>query len=423
MSYCSTRDKSATTGFIEAVLRERPAADALYMPSHFNHPVISWMPDFAEFAAQFLYPFVAPDLGRAETLALCRRAFTFPVQWRELSARRYQLELFHGPSGSFKDFSAQFLAQVLAVMPSDKTRLIAAAVLPDHGAALASAFHGIGDIQVALVFPKSEFTARQIHQIASFGDNIQAFAVDGSLQDCQRLVDDCLKSEAIQEQFAVTPVTDINIGWILPQVVYYAYNSLLSERLHREYMNIIIPTGDGVHLVAACWAKAMGYPINEIVVAQGEHAPIVDYLAHIQKGRVWSWEDDNLPNNLLRLQALFERETELVRQLQAYSVSDAAIKGAIAHCFAETGMALSPQTAVAYNGLPTTDVDPRAWTIAATAHPAKYNSYIEPVIGAQIPVPERLANQLNQPAQVTAISAEAEQLLSRLLKGVIVEAI
>lgn len=416
MSYCSTQDKSINIGFLEAVLRERPADDALYMPSHFNHPVISWMPDFAEFAAQFLYPFVAPDLGRAETLALCRRAFTFPVQWRELSPRRYQLELFHGPSGSFKDFSAQFLAQLLGMMHSDKRRLIISAVTPDYGAALAAAFHGMDNTQVVLVFPKQQFSTRQVHQIASQGGNILALAVDGGLDDCQRLVDACLQSEAVQEQFAVTPVTDANIGWILPQMVYYAYNSMLSERLHREYMNIIIPTGEGVHLVAACWAKAMGYPINEIVVAQGEQAPIVEYLFHIQKGHAWDWESDNLPDNLPRLQALFERETELVKQLQAYSVSNAAIKGAIAHCYAEMGAALSPQTALAYKGLPTTDVDPRAWTIAATAHAAKYNDYIEPVIGAQIPVPESLANQLNQPAQVTAISAEPEQLLDRLLK-------
>ena len=423
MLYHSTRDKNKEVGFIAAVLNGLAPDGGLYLPKNMECSPVEWSGDYAEFAARLLAPFTAPDLGRVETLALTRRAFTFPVQWREISRRRYQLELFHGPSASFKDFGAQFLAQVIASIPAEKERLILVATSGDTGSAVAAAFHNQPNTQVVILYPKGRVSVRQAHQLSCWGGNIKTLAVAGSFDDCQALVKQCFKEKSIKDRFTLTTANSINIGRLLPQVVYFAYNSLLCDRLHKKPMNLIIPTGNCGHLTAACWAKKLGYPIGEIIAAQNANRPIVDYVSIGTISDSPSMEtlanamDVGSPSNFARLKALYPSWEEFCQNVQAYSLSDQEIKNNIKNCHDKTEVPICPHTATAYAGLPPLEEDDRPWTFVATADPAKFESIVEPIIGHELPLPVELEAQLKKPVQAIDVAAEINAVVYEVLGG------
>lgn len=417
MRYCSTLDSTLSVDFSEAVLTGIAPGGGLYLPETFDIRPVEWVADFADFAAKMLIPFTASSLGRAETLSLARRAFTFPVQWREISRRRYQLELFHGPSCSFKDFGAQFLAQVLAIIPSKKERLVVVATSGDTGSAVAAAFHQMPGVRVVILYPKGRVSERQAHQLSCWGDNISTLAVSGSFDECQALVKALFKEKDLNERYELTTANSINIGRLLPQMTYFAYTSLLCERLHRQPMNLIIPTGNCGHLTAACWARQLGYPIGKIVAAQNANHPLVDYVkvGYVdQKSSVDTIAnamDVASPSNFARLKALYPQWDHFSDSIEAYAVSDEEIKSNIAACFSQTGEALCPHTATAFSGLPSIESDDSPWTIAATAHPAKFETIVEPIIGESLILPDPLKEQLDRRRREKGIEPDMHGLV------------
>jgi threonine synthase len=416
LRYHSTQDESVTADFMQAFLSGRAADGGLYLPDMGEHKPVAWTPDFAEFAARMLLLFAGDSLGKAEALSLIRRAFTFPIRWREFSRRRYQLELFHGPTGSSKDFGAQLIAQLMAATPSHKPRLVMVASSGESAPALAAAFSKQPEIQVVILHPQDEVSLGYRQQLGCWGDNIKVVAVDGSLERCREMMVECEQAPGIQENFAVSCIDDANIVWLLAQITCCAYSSLLSETLHRQSMNIIIPAGNGGYLAAACIAREMGYPIEEIVAAQNANCPIVDYAAtgYMAKRKriptMTTSMDIAHPGNWARLQALYPSWEVFTDHVEAYAVSDADTQSAIKAGFEDNQLMLSPHTAVAYAGMPSLTSDPRAWAVAAVTHPAQYASLIESITDKRPDIPAPLAEQQQRAAHVVEISADSDSL-------------
>ena len=390
MRYYKAENAGSSVGFLDAVLAAGSVNAGLYMPDISGIKPIQWTPDFAEFSAQLLFPFMTPDLGRAETLSVVRRAFTFPVQWRELARRRYQLELFHGPTGSFRDFGAQLFTQIIGDVPTEKPRLILHASCGESGSALSSAFAKQRDTQLVLLYPKHAAPIYKVGQGEDTVNHVKEFSLGGSLVDCKKMIAECIESKEIQRQFNAMSMNNTHVIWLLSQMAYYAYSSLLSERLHRQAMNIIIPAGNCAHLTAACLVREMGYPIDEIVATQNANRPLVDYVAtgcfRVKPlvNTIMPEMDINNPSSFLRLRSLYPSWEEFADSVQAFSATDEQVKKAILDCYKETGAPLCPRSAAAYSGLPPIESDSRAWTIAAAAHPAKFNHVIEPLIKQDI---------------------------------------
>lgn len=414
MRYQSTQQPSVSADFIEAVFAERALDGGLFLPDIDEITRVQWRPDFAEFAAQLLYPFVDSNLGRAEVLAIARRAFAFPIRWSELFRRRYQLELFHGPSASFKDYSAQFLAQLLAAVPTTKQRLVLLASSGESGAAIAAAFANQPQTQVVITYPKASVSPELAKQLNSKSSNIRAYAVDGSLQDCRAMVERCAAEKCIQSSYDVVNASEVNVIWLLPLLACYAYGSLLSERLHRQPINMIIPAGECENLAAACLVREMGYPIGDIIAAQNSNRCVVDYVAtgcFRPKPSIETMVpsmDVAIPANFPRLCALFPSWEEFSNHVQAFSVTDEQIKQAVAECYQETGKVLCPFSAAAYVGLTAYLEDPRPWAIACISHPAKFSQVIEPIIGEAIASPRALRAALYFSTPEICIPADSD---------------
>lgn len=373
---------------------------------------------YPAFAADFLRPFFAGSALLPELDAICADAFNFPLPVKPLDDYTNVLELFHGPTLSFKDFGARFLAECLSRLSKDKQRTILVATSGDTGSAVASAFYQKPNLNVVVLFPKGKISARQEQQITCWGENVKALAVEGDFDDCQRLVKQAFADEACQ-QANLTTANSINIARLLPQTVYYAYTSLEQLAKTGAESRFIIPSGNLGHATAAFWAKHIGMPITEIVIACNANRPVTDYLttgryeAKITQATLANAMDVGNPSNFERLQYLLPSFNAFKSAVQAFNVSDARIEACIKECFLAHHYLLCPHTATAY-AVRQQMSEQLHYTLVATAHASKFEQIVEPLIAQTIEMPASLQTIMARQVHVQEMPAELSALRSVL---------
>jgi threonine synthase len=430
MRFASTRGVSNAVGFSGALQQGLAPDGGLYVPTNWPEMPAALQSqglDLAFLATGLLAPFLVADPLEGELAAITREAFTFPAPLGTLDAdaRLSILELFHGPTAAFKDFGARFLAAALARVPRAGARSLnmLVATSGDTGGAVAAAFHGRPGMLVTVLFPKGLVSPTQERQLTCWGGNVASFAVRGRFDDCQRLVKEALQSPDLRERFELSSANSINLGRLLPQMVYYAAASLALFRQHGERAAFIIPSGNLGNAVACIWVRKLGLPIGDIVLAHNANRTVPDYL----KNGLWqprasiatlaSAMDVGDPSNMERLRSLFPGTSELMHAVSADSVDDAAIRTRIRAGFADWGRSLCPHTAVAaevYARLPSERRRASPWVIVATADAAKFKEIVEPLTGHEVPVPESLMRLFARPTACTEIPATLEGLRAAL---------
>ena len=164
-------------------------------------------------------------------------------------------------------------------------------------------------------------------------------------------------------------------------------------------------------------------PIRELVLAVNANRTIPDYLATGQwqprpsVATLASAMDVGNPSNMERLRNLVPDFAELRTSVEAYPVDDASIQAQIAKDYARYGEVWCPHTATAfwvYDHLPPARRTDKAWIVSATAHPAKFESIVEPIIGAEVPVPPLLAELLGRPTASIPLDPRPEDLAKQL---------
>jgi threonine synthase len=431
MRYLSTRG-GEHVGLIDAVLRGLAADGGLFVPEELPRFAPS---DFkgdtlAEISAELLAPFFARSGLERELGAICRDAFSFPLPLRTLIDAHGELsvlELFHGPTAAFKDIGARFLAamleRALPLAGDQRPLTILVATSGDTGGAVAAAFHGRRNIRVGVLFPKGQVSPRQQHQLTCWGDNVRAFEVDGVFDECQALVKAAFTDAGLRERHRLTAANSINIGRLLPQVAYHAAASLWHWRNYGTTSGSIIPSGNLGNGMACVWARAIGLPIREVVLAVNANRTIPDFLATGQwqprasQPTLASAMDVGDPSNMERLRNLIPDFAELREAVEAYPVDDDSIRGQIAKDYQRYGEIWCPHTATAfwvYDHLPAARKSARPWIVSATAHPAKFDGVVEPLIGREVLVPESLRALLERPTSQIAIRPQLAQLAAEL---------
>ncbi|WP_298622597.1 threonine synthase [uncultured Legionella sp.] len=395
----------------DAILAGLARDGGLYVPEQFPELSIDQFYEFdnlVDFSRELLASFFK-NSKLVINRDFCQEVFHFPMPITGLTENSYVLELFHGPTLSFKDFGARFFAQCLQNLVSEVKTKVLVATSGDTGSAVASALHGRSGIEGIILFPKDKISLRQQMQITCWSDNITALAVKGNFDQCQQLVKSaCSKSG---DGVRLTTANSINIARLLPQMVYYAYSSIQLEKIHHETVNFIVPGGNLGNVTACYWAQTLGFPINEILIANNANKVLSDYLSSgIYEARpsintLANAMDVGDPSNLERLIDLFGDFNSLEHHLNALSVFDEEIKEAITDCYNKYKYILCPHTATAYHRLQRLDSD-KIWVIAATAHPVKFNDLIEPLLGLEIPVPEQLKIMMERTSTYQEIEAQ-----------------
>ena len=428
MKYVSTRGQAPAVGIDTALAAGLAPDGGLYVPAtlpRFSIDDFDGCETLPAIAARLLRPFFAGSALESSLRDLCEEAFDFPAPLRPIDARTQLLELFHGPTAAFKDFAARFLAASLARLRAADapTTTVLVATSGDTGAAVAAAFHRRPGFRVVVLYPDGRVSPRQAHQLGAFGDNVRALRVAGSFDDCQALVKCALGDDALKRARPLTSANSISLGRWLPQMGYYAAAALMHWRAQGEALGFIVPTGNLGNALAAILAKTCGVPIGDLVLATNANRVLADVLAgrgyapRASVATLANAMDVGSPSNFERLRWLYPRDADLPSWLFADAVEDADIAATIESAWRGHGIAICPHTATAACVLRRRRErgDTRAFAVVATAHPAKFESIVEPLIGAPVAVPPALAALLARPAQAEPMAADYAALRALLL--------
>ena len=428
--FASSRGESPAVGFSAAVLHGLAPDGGLYVPLAWPRLEPGDFPepgDLAAIATQLLTPFLVADPLAPLLPAIAREALDFPAPLIPLQAdgRLSVLELFHGPTAAFKDFGARFLAACFGRLRAEagQTLTILVATSGDTGGAVAAAFYQRPDVEVAVLFPKGLVSPTQERQLTCWGGNVRSLAVRGTFDDCQRLVKAGFLDRELAARRALSSANSINLGRLLPQSVYYAASSLAVWRRYREPASFIVPSGNLGNALACLWARQVGLPIADVILAHNANRTVPDFLESGEwrprpsVATLASAMDVGDPSNMERLRALFPQMQDLRAAVTACSVSDEQIRARIRAGYRDYAQIWCPHTATAAEAwarLPPARRQARRWVLVATAHPAKFPEIVAPLIGREVPVPAALARLLARPAQCVEIEPTLAALRAAL---------
>ncbi len=414
LKFVSSRGGAPAITVSEAIQQGLAPDGGLYLPTRMPHvdvPSFKDLKSLPEIAHAALDGFFEGDRLRPHLGAILDAAFNFEAPTTPVKGatdRLFALELFHGPTAAFKDFGARFLAESLQRLEGSATRplTILVATSGDTGGAVAAAFHLRPWVRIVILYPKGLVSPRQEQQLTCWGDNVISLRIDGSFDDCQRLVKEAFLDVKLALKHRFSSANSINIGRLLPQMSYYVASSLEVARLTGAKASYIIPAGNLGNAFAAVWARALGFPVGRIILAHNANRTVPDYL---QSG---DWQprasiptlasamDVGNPSNMERLRTLYPTIALMREQLSAVSVDDATIRARIGEDFMHYGREWCPHTATAaevYSRLSPEERRAHPWVLVATAHPAKFNEIVEPIIGKPVDVPASLARLLRLP--------------------------
>jgi threonine synthase len=430
MLYASTRGEGPAT-LDEALVRGIAGDGGLYLPE--SLPTFS-IDDFAaamtipEVAAVQLEPFFAESSLRADLTDILAETFSFPIPSTPLptaAGTASLLELYHGPTAAFKDVGAGFLAACLTRLEGDEARplTILVATSGDTGGAVAAAFNERPGMRVVVLFPDGRVSERQARQLTCWGDNVLSLRVAGAFDDCQAMVKKAMADENLRNRYRFSSANSINIGRLLPQSTYYADASLRHFNATGRKPGFVVPTGNLGNALACIMAREMGLPIGPIVLATNANRTISDFFETLEwlprpsLQTLASAMDVGDPSNMERLRHLLGEADVLRDRLGVSTVTDDLIEAAIRRDYEEFGFATCPHTATATHTWRELDEELRLghdWMLVATAHPAKFETIVELLIGEALALPPALAGILSRPSRSVAIDADSGALVSAM---------
>jgi threonine synthase len=445
LSFYSTNGQAPEVDLKGALLGGQAPDRGLYMPEEFpplSKEQIAGFGEkaYAEIAFEVLYNFARGTIDEDNLRALCEDAYNFEVPLEKVYDRVHVMRLDQGPTASFKDFAARMMARLISHFLQEEGRqlTILTATSGDTGSAVASAFHGLKDIRVLVLFPFDEVSQRQRKQMTTLRDNIRTIAVNGKFDDCQALVKKAFADPDLHVM-ELSSANSINIGRLLPQSVYYFY---AASRLADpgEPIVITVPSGNFGNMMGAVIARLTGLAVRKLAVPVNENDEFPDFLrterySKIVPSRKCISNAMNVgnPSNLARLVAVYggwldergviRREPDydaMRRALFSSAVSDDQTRETIRQAWQKHQLLLEPHGAVGWKGfqdyVEKEPLEGHPAVVLETAHPAKFPEEIEKVLGFTPEVPPTLAALDNLEEDYDSMEVDYETFKGYLLE-------
>ncbi|MDH4116105.1 MAG: threonine synthase [Acidimicrobiia bacterium] len=450
MRYRSTRGSAPELGFDDTLLAGLASDGGLYVPNAW--PRIEPLPDvdsgYAAVAASVIRPFVGDGVVAGALDELCSDAYgsfrhpdVAPI--RKVSDNRHLLELFWGPTLSFKDYALQLVGRMFDTVLEARSRriLVLGATSGDTGSAAIAALAGLPSVDVVILYPDdrvSEVQRRQMTTVSN--DNVRAVAVAGTFDDCQDLVKAAFSTQEHRDGFNLAAVNSINWARVMCQAVYYVWTTG-----HVGPASVAVPTGNFGNVLAADVARRMGAPIRQIIAANNANHGIADI---IDTGRLrlegviptlapamdiqvasnferyiyemWDRDPTRVVSELMSMRetgSLVLDELTLSRMREHFSASwsnDGEIETTIARVHGETGLTIDPHTATGWVAADRHCRADLACVAVATAHPAKFPDAVAAATGVVPLLPEDLADLMVRPERTWRIDADLDDLIDLL---------
>jgi threonine synthase len=434
MQFVSTRGQAPVLGFSDAVLAGLASDGGLYVPQ--TWPQLS-PAEIAAFAgkpyadvayaiiSRFTGDEIAPDKLKAiidEAYAVFRHPSVTPLL--EIEPNHFVLELFHGPTLAFKDVAMQFLSRVMDHILAERglKATIVGATSGDTGSAAIEAFRGRDTTDIFILHPQGRTSPVQRLQMTTVLDaNVHNIALEGTFDDCQNIVKAMFNNHKFRDRVRLSGVNSINWGRIVAQIVYYFTAAVSLGSPHRK-VSFTVPTGNFGDIFAGYCAKAMGLPIDRLIIATNAN----DILRRTMDSGRYEMDgvaptispsmDIQISSNFERL--LFEgagrdagavvRMMDGLKQSGGFALPDNALaairrdfaagtsgeaetKATIAATLKASGYLLDPHTAVGVH-VGRAHLGATPMVTLATAHPAKFPAAVKDASGIEPALPSWLAD-------------------------------
>ncbi|MTI88032.1 MAG: threonine synthase [Balneolaceae bacterium] len=392
MKYYSTKGQAKPANFRQAIFKGLPEDNGLYMPEQI--PVLS--PAFfaelgnlslPQIGFEIMKPFIGKEIPDKALSELVEDTLNFDIPLKQLTEETYALELFHGPTFAFKDVGARFLARSLSYFSkqSDHKLTVLVATSGDTGSAVAQGFYDVANIEVVILYPSGKISHFQEQQMTTLGNNITALEVNGTFDDCQKLVKQAFLDGELQSRKNLTSANSINIARMLPQSIYYFYG--MGQLPPEKWKDVVIsvPSGNYGNLTAGLIAQRMGLPIGHFLACSNINDTVPEYLETAtyrprpSKQTISNAMDVGDPSNFHRILDLFKgSHAAMSDHISGYSYTDEETRAAINKVAQENDYVLDPHGAVGYLGLSTyLDIHSGTGIFLETAHPYKFKDVVE----------------------------------------------
>ena len=428
MQYYSTNQSAPKVNFKDAVIKGLAPDKGLYFPESIKSMPAGMLgtgKDLVEICYAYVQQFVGDEIPEAHLKQIIKETIDFPLPIVEIEPDVYSLELWHGPTCAFKDVGARFLARCLSYFVKEKGEkvTILVATSGDTGSAVANGFYGVEGIDVVILYPKGKVSKIQEQQLTTIGNNVRALEIEGTFDDCQRMVKLAFNDAELNQKMNLSSANSINVARFLPQAFYYfaAY-----EQLKNKNKDVVfaVPSGNFGNLTAGMFAKRTGLPISKFIAGTNVNDIVPQYLktgiyqAKPSVSTISNAMDIGDPSNFPRILELNGGTYEGVKaEMVGYAYDDEETRAAMKDVISRTGYVVEPHGAIAYLALKEymKDHDCQG-IILETAHPAKFHDVVEPVIGQKVAIPERLQEYLSRKKDALLLKPDFEALKEYLLK-------
>lgn len=436
MKYYSTNKKIKNITLQEAVVKGLADDKGLFMPEEIKKLPSSFFDTMMNMSLQEISFIVADaffgdDVDSRALKKIVDDTLNFDIPLIPVENYIYSLELFHGPTLAFKDVGARFMSRLLSYFiqkEGERNVNVLVATSGDTGSAVANGFLGIDGIHVYVLYPKGLVSSIQECQFTTLGENITALEIEGTFDDCQRLVKSAFVDTELNACFKLTSANSINIARLLPQSFYYFYAFAQLRAIHPKHtaeeleMVICVPSGNFGNLTAGLIAKRMGLPVKRFIAANNRNDVFLEYLQtgeyhpRTSVATIANAMDVGNPSNFDRILDLYGYSHKAItKDISGISYTDEQIAATIKNCFSKNGYLLDPHGACGYQALKDKLLPEENGIFLETAHPAKFLDTVEKIIGEKIEIPAKLQEFMKGEKKSISLSKDFEEFKKFLL--------
>ena len=425
MNYYSTNNQVKGVSLKDAVVKGLADDKGLFMPDVIKQLPASFFENienlsFQEIAYTVADAFFGEDVEADALKKIVYDTLSFDAPLVKVTENIYSLELFHGPTLAFKDVGGRFMSRLLGYFIQKEGQKgnvnVLVATSGDTGSAVANGFLGVEGIHVYVLYPKGLVSAIQECQFTTLGQNITAIEVDGTFDDCQRLVKTAFMDADLNAQLKLTSANSINVARFLPQSFYYFYAYAQLKKLGKADNAVIcVPSGNFGNITAGLFGKKMGLPVKRFIAANNRNDIFLEYLKTGQYNPrpsvviLANAMDVGDPSNFARVLDLYGHEHKAIcAEIGGARYTDQDITETIQACYKQTGYLLDPHGACGYQALKDMLHEGETGIFLETAHPAKFLSTVENIIGEKVAIPEKLQAFMRGTKQSVELSKEFE---------------
>nr|WP_299172237.1 threonine synthase [uncultured Allomuricauda sp.] len=431
MNFYSLNNPDLQASFKEALVAGIAPDKGLYFPEKIEALPKEFFDNITSFsnheiAFKAIHQFVKNDIPDTILKKIIEDVLDFEFPVVEIAENVATLELFHGPTMAFKDVGARFMANCLGYFSTDKDSNVTVLVATsgDTGGAVANGFLGVEGVNVVILYPAGKVSDIQEKQLTTLGQNIVAMEVEGTFDDCQRMVKTAFLDTGITNHKKLTSANSINIARWLPQLFYFLFAYKQAKSKGKEIV-FSVPSGNFGNICAGMVAQKLGMPVKHFVASTNINDVVPKFMENgvyrpiPSKATISNAMDVGDPSNFIRIRRLYQDDFEGLKQhLSSYSFTDETTRAAMKKVHAESGYVLDPHGAVGYLGLKEYQKsNPNTYGIfLETAHPVKFLDIVQETLEISPEIPSQIQKVMGGEKKSIKISTY-EELKTYLLEG------